>query len=148
MPAGCGVHEGRLTHLLGHREYEGPFGHMVLTSVQDPILCKGWKVSACEENLVLGDARYVSAGYKEAIGPSGQVVVDSLQDSEAAELGMPGEDEATDLPEDDDLARAPETLEELDAQLDEQEQEINAFQVRQGTLCHANRVHQPNASLL
>lgn len=97
---------------------------------------------------MLGDVRYVSAGYKEAIGPSGQVVVDSMQDSEAAQLGMPGEDEATDLPEEDALASAPATLEELDAQLDEQEKEVDAFQVRQGTLCRADRVHQASASML
>ncbi|KAK9835912.1 hypothetical protein WJX74_010827 [Apatococcus lobatus] len=67
-------------------------------------------------------------GYKETIGPAGQVVIDSMQDPEAAELGMPGEDEAADPPENDAYAAAPDTLEELDAQLDEQQDEINAIQ--------------------
>ena len=73
--------------------------------------------------------RWHSAGYTETISSSGPVI-DTMQDSAAAELGMPREDESADLPEDDALAAAPETLEELDAQLDEQEDDINATQVR------------------
>lgn len=60
-------------------------------------------------------------------------MIDTMQDAEAAELGMPGQDEAADRPEDDAAARAPETLEELDAQLDELEEEINSTQVRHRT---------------
>lgn len=72
----------------------------------------------------------LSAGYTETISSSGTPVIDTMQDSAAAELGMPGEDESADRPEDDAVAGAPETLEELDAQLDEQEADINATQVR------------------
>ncbi|KAK9864948.1 hypothetical protein WJX84_009086 [Apatococcus fuscideae] len=76
-------------------------------------------------------------GYKETIGPAGQVVIDSMQDPEAAELGMPGEDEAADPPENDAYAAAPDTLEELDAQLDEQQDEINAIQEERITDAYA-----------
>ena len=59
-------------------------------------------------------------------------MIDSMRDPEAAELGLPGEDESASTLE-DDLEGVPETLEELEAQQKQAAPELEAGTVRNTT---------------
>ena len=90
---------------------------------------------------------HVCAGYTETTGPAGQVMIDSMQDPAAAELGLPGEDEGADPPE-DDLAGYPETFEELDAQQDQAEADIENITVSTAKLQNPGCIlHSTRASM-
>ncbi len=80
----------------------------------------------------LANLEHKCAGYMETTGPAGQVLIDSMQDPAATELGLPGEDESADPPE-DNIQDYPETFEELTAQQDQASAEIDNITVSTAT---------------